>query len=93
MFGFQFVTGFFLTFHFSSSFPFERVVFLMRERFLGSVIRVCHSNGVSLFFFFMFLHVFRGVFFGRFSLFPVWSLGVLVFLVSVLVGFLGYSLP
>ena len=89
----QIVTGFILTFHFSSTVPFSSVVFLSRERYFGGVLRRFHGNGVSLFFFAMFLHVFRGIFFKSFFLFPVWGSGVIIFFVSVITGFLGYSLP
>lgn len=69
------------------------MIFTSRERVFGAVFRRIHSNGVSVFFLSMFFHVFRGVAYGRFFFFPVWTSGVVIFLFSVLVGFLGYSLP
>lgn len=90
---YQILSGFFLTFHYSSFLPFERVVFLSRERFFGDILRSFHANGVSLFFFALFLHVFRGVVFSSFLLIPVWVSGVLILFLSIIVGFVGYSLP
>ena len=68
---YQVLSGIFLTFHYSSSFPFDRVIFLVRERFFGDTLRRFHANGVSLFFLRLFLHVFRGLVFSRFLLIPV----------------------
>lgn len=90
---FQIFSGVLLTFHFSPSSSFDSVVFLVRERFFGGVLRSFHRNGVSLFFLGLYLHVFRGFFFSSFLLFPVFAFGVVILLVCVLVGFLGYSLP
>lgn len=39
------------------------------------------------------MHVFRGFAYSRFFLLPVWSSGVVIFFLFVLVSFLGYVLP
>jgi len=90
---FQLVTGILLTVHFRASSAFESVIFLSRESFFGGLLRSLHGNGVSLFFVALYLHVFRGLAFSSFTLLPVWSSGVVIFILCVLVGFLGYSLP
>lgn len=90
---FQIISGFILSIHFTNFNAFESVIFIRRESFLGRILRSLHGNGVSLFFFSLFLHIFRGIGFFSFSLAPVWCSGVIIFFFAVIISFLGYSLP
>ena len=90
---FQIFTGLVLRFYFVREESFSNIIFIRREGYLGRTLRSFHGNGVSLFFLALFLHVFRGLIFSRYVIIPVWLVGVVILFISVLVGFLGYSLP
>lgn len=91
----QIVTGLFLRFHYISHSPerFSSVVAIMREVWSGWLIRYLHINGASLFFVFIYLHLFRGVYFIRAVHKSVWIRGVIILLVLMAISFLGYVLP
>lgn len=93
----QIVTGVFLAMHYNSSvdLAFLSVEHIMRDLDHGWLIRYCHSNGASAFFFFVYCHMFRGLYYGSY-LSPrsiAWSFGVIIFLLLIITGFLGYVLP
>lgn len=93
--GLQILSGLFLSFHYVSfSFvSFDFIVDLMREVWFGWLVRFFHMNGASLFFFFLYLHIFRGLYFFRFCHIIVWLSGFVVFLLVMGTSFLGYVLP
>lgn len=55
-------------------------------------MRVLHFNGARIFFLFLFLHFFKGFFIIRYRLVLVWLTGVVIILVFMGVGFIGYVL-
>lgn len=91
----QIVTGIFLVFYFVSShlLAFDSVDFIGREVFGGIFFRILHLNGASLFFFFLFLHLGRGLFYQSFKLEKTWLSGVTIILLVMGTAFLGYVLP
>ena len=73
---------------------FSSVVHITRDVSGGWVFRSCHANGASLFFFFIYLHIGRGLYYQRWQTQPVvWRLGVTMLLLRMAVAFLGYVLP
>lgn len=90
----QLFSGVFLVFYFTpeSSLAFFSVQYLIFERNLGWVFRIFHFNGASLFFFFLYLHFFKGFFFYSFRLSLVWLRGVTLFLFLMAEAFIGYVL-
>jgi ubiquinol-cytochrome c reductase cytochrome b subunit len=90
----QLVSGLFLVFYYSpdSSLSFSSVQYLMVERNFGWVLRIAHFNGASLFFFFLYLHFFKGLFFNSFRLVFVWFSGLLLFVFLMAEAFMGYVL-
>lgn len=56
-------------------------------------MRFIHINGASVFFFFIYLHLFRGIFFFRSVHKNVWIRGVSIILLLIGISFLGYVLP
>jgi ubiquinol-cytochrome c reductase cytochrome b subunit len=93
----QIVTGIFLTMHFkpSAAEAFASVEYIMRDVSGGWVIRYMHSTGASLFFFVVYLHMFRALIYGSHQK-PrelVWILGMLIFLTLMAEAFMGYVLP
>jgi ubiquinol-cytochrome c reductase cytochrome b subunit len=91
---FQIVSGILLSLHFvPSREAFINVDFISREVNNGWLIRYFHANGASVFFFLIYIHILRGIFFKSYKLRKVWSVGVIIFLITILVAFLGYVLP
>ena len=61
----------------------------------GAVIRYLHMNGASMFFVAVYIHMFRGLFYGSYKA-PreiTWIIGMLIYLAMMATGFLGYVLP
>jgi ubiquinol-cytochrome c reductase cytochrome b/c1 subunit len=58
-------------------------------------LRYLHANGASLFFFAVYIHMFRGMYYGSYKE-PrevLWILGVLILLLMIATAFMGYVLP
>ena len=93
--GAQILTGLFLTFHYTSyaTERFSSIVAIIREVWTGWIIRLIHINGASLFFFFIYIHLFRGIFFFRATHKNVWNRGVTIIIILIAISFLGYVLP
>ena len=93
----QIVTGIVLAMHYAANgaVAFDSVEHIMRDVNAGWLIRYAHSNGASMFFIVIYLHIFRGLYFGSYKA-PremVWLLGVVIYLLMMATGFMGYVLP
>jgi ubiquinol-cytochrome c reductase cytochrome b subunit len=93
----QIVTGVTLAMHYNPSVleAFNSVEHIMRDVNNGWLIRYLHSNTASAFFFLVYLHMGRGLYYGSYRT-PrglVWVLGTIIFLLMIITGFLGYVLP
>lgn len=91
----QLVSGFFLSLHYISYSleTFDFIIHLMRDVWMGWFVRFFHINGASFFFFFLYLHLFRGLFYLSSSHYYVWISGFFLFFLLMAVSFLGYVLP
>ena len=90
---FQILTGFLLVFYYiSSGFAFDSVQYIIYESNFGFLFRIFHINGASLFFIFLYLHFFKGLFFGSYRLKGVWLTGLVIFLIIMMISFIGYVL-
>lgn len=91
----QIVTGLLLTFHYTSYAEerFNSIVEIIREVWRGWLLRFIHINGASIFFLFIYLHLFRGLFFFRSNHKNVWNRGVTIIITLIAISFLGYVLP
>ena len=49
--------------------------------------------GLLCFFFCLYIHIGRGLYYGGYLRFHVWSVGVLLFLLTMATAFMGYVLP
>ncbi|MDE2501227.1 MAG: cytochrome b N-terminal domain-containing protein, partial [Alphaproteobacteria bacterium] len=68
---------------------------IMREVNYGWLIRYIHANGASMFFFAVYIHMFRGLYYGSYKA-PrevLWLLGVLIYVLMMATAFFGYVLP
>ena len=93
----QIVTGIILAMHYAANagVAFSSVEHIMRDVNWGWALRYAHANGASMFFVVIYLHIFRGLFYGSYKA-PremVWLLGVVIFLLMMATGFMGYVLP
>ena len=93
----QIVTGIVLTMHYTpdSTLAFSSVEKIMRDVNWGWMLRYAHANGASMFFFAVYVHMFRGIYYGSYKA-PrevLWILGVIIFLLMMATGFMGYVLP
>lgn len=87
----QVVTGLVLTLHYIGSF--DRLIDYGRDVEGGTFIRYMHANGASLFLFFMFLHVARGLYYNSSNKKSLWASGIIILLLSMGIAFLRYVLP
>jgi len=93
----QIVTGIVLAMHYTPhvDMAFASVEHIMRDVNGGYMIRYLHMNGASLFFFAVYLHIFRGLFYGSYKA-PrevTWIIGMIIYLLMMATGFMGYVLP
>nr|QHE65397.1 cytochrome b [Paralaevicephalus gracilipenis] len=91
----QLVTGIMLSMHYTANIEmaFDSVSHIMRDVNYGWLMRNIHSNGASLFFICIYLHVGRGMYYGSFHLYKTWTMGVIILLCTMATAFLGYVLP
>lgn len=93
----QLITGIILAMHYSANtlVAFNSVEHIMRDVNSGWLLRYAHANGASFFFIVIYLHIFRGLYYGSYKA-PremVWLLGVVIFLLMMATAFMGYVLP
>jgi quinol-cytochrome oxidoreductase complex cytochrome b subunit len=91
------VTGIVLAMHYTahSTMAFDSVERIMRDVNYGWLIRYIHSNGGSMFFVVVYIHVFRGLYYGSYKA-PrelLWIIGVVILLLMMMTAFMGYVLP
>ena len=93
----QIVTGIVLAMHYvaSTQDAFASVERIMRDIDYGWLIRNIHANGASMFFLAVYIHMFRGLYYGSYKS-PrevIWILGVVIYLLMMATAFMGYVLP
>ena len=90
-------TGIFLSFNYTAhvDLAFDSVERIMRDVNHGWLIRYLHMNGASMFFLVVYIHIFRGLYYGSYKA-PrelLWIIGVVILLVMMATAFVGYVLP
>ena len=93
----QLITGIVLAMHYTAhvDMAFDSVEHIMRDVNYGWLLRYLHSNGASMFFIAVYVHMFRGMYYGSYKA-PrevLWMIGVLIYLVMMATAFMGYVLP
>jgi ubiquinol-cytochrome c reductase cytochrome b subunit len=93
----QIITGVTLAMHYNPSVleAFNSVEHIMRDVNNGWLVRYLHSNTASAFFFLVYFHIGRGVYYGSYRA-PrtlVWIIGTIILILMMGIGFLGYVLP
>ncbi len=93
----QIVTGVVLAMHYAANaqIAFDSTEHIMRDVNWGWLMRYAHANGASAFFVVVYIHIFRGLYYSSYKA-PremVWLLGVVIYLLMMATGFMGYVLP
>lgn len=93
----QIVTGVTLAMHYTPSVAeaFNSVEHIMRDVNNGWLVRYLHANTASAFFFIMYLHIGRGLYYGSYKA-PrtiTWAIGTVIVIIMMATAFLGYVLP
>ncbi|HXY98364.1 MAG TPA: cytochrome b N-terminal domain-containing protein [Stellaceae bacterium] len=91
------VTGIFLAMQYTPNVndAFDSVERIMRDVNFGWLLRYLHMNGASFFFIVVYVHLFRGLYYGSYKE-PrelLWMLGVIILLLMMATAFMGYVLP
>ncbi len=97
MLGIQIVTGIVLAMHYVPhiDMAFNSVQRIKRDVNYGWLIQGMHANGASMFFLAVYVHMFRGLYYGSYKA-PrevLWLLGCVIYLLMIITGFFGYVLP
>ena len=93
----QIVTGIVLAMHYVPhvDHAFASLQRIERDVPMGWLIQNIHATGASMFFVAVYIHMFRGLYYGSYKA-PreiLWMLGVVIYLLMMATGFLGYTLP
>jgi len=93
----QIITGIVLAMHYTPdvNMAFDSVQRIRRDVQFGWLIQPMHAVGASMFFLAVYVHMFRGMYYGSYKN-PrelLWIIGCLIYLVMMATGFLGYTLP
>ncbi|MCB1151024.1 cytochrome b N-terminal domain-containing protein, partial [bacterium] len=91
------VTGIVLAMQYTphTTMAFNSVERIMRDVNFGWLLRYLHMNGASMFFIVVYIHMFRGMYYGSFKA-PreiLWMVGVFIILAMMATAFMGYVLP
>ena len=91
------VTGVVLAMHYTphADLAFDSIERIMRDVNYGWLLRYIHMNGASMFFLIVYIHLFRGLYYGSYK-YPrelLWILGVVILLLMIATAFMGYVLP
>ena len=90
-------TGIFLAMNYAANagIAFTSVERIMRDVNWGWLLRYLHANGASFFFITVYIHIFRGLYYGSYKA-PrelLWWLGLIIYLTMMATAFMGYVLP
>ncbi len=93
----QIITGIILSMHYTAhvDHAFNSIEHIMRNVNHGWLIRYIHMNGASFFFIVVYIHIFRGLYYGSYKA-PrelLWWLGIIILLLMMATAFMGYVLP
>src|SRR3977135_2240482 len=88
------VTGIVLAMHYTphADLAFDSIERIMRDVNYGWLLRYIHMNGASMFFLIVYIHLFRGLYYGSYKS-PrelLWMLGVVILILMIATAFMGY---
>ncbi len=93
----QIITGITLVMHYTPEvgMAFDSKEAIVRNVNYGWMIQKIHETGSSMFFIAVYIHMFRGMFYGSYKA-PrevLWMIGVIIYLIMMATAFMGYVLP
>ncbi|MEM1316920.1 MAG: cytochrome b N-terminal domain-containing protein [Pseudomonadota bacterium] len=93
----QIITGIVIAMHYTpdAALAFNSVQDLRRDVAYGNTLQTWHAVGASMFFVAVYIHIFRGLYYGSYKA-PrevLWILGVVIYLLMMATAFMGYVLP
>ncbi|MFD0916398.1 cytochrome bc complex cytochrome b subunit [Pseudahrensia aquimaris] len=93
----QIITGIVLAMHYTpdAALAFQSVQLIRRDVTYGGLMQSWHAVGASFFFIAVYIHMFRGMYYGSYKA-PrevLWILGVVILLLMMATAFMGYVLP
>lgn len=93
----QIISGIFLAMNYVGhiDYAFISIEHIMRDCNNGFIIRYLHANGATLFFFCLYIHISKALYYGSYRKprILLWNIGVIIFIVSMMTAFIGYVLP
>nr|AEV56620.1 cytochrome b [Kokeshia sp. NKU02] len=91
----QIMTGVFLAMHYTTdiNLAFNSIIHIIRDVNNGWLMRNAHSNGASLFFICIYIHMGRGMYYGLYKSSSTWESGTMLYIMVMMTAFLGYVLP
>jgi quinol-cytochrome oxidoreductase complex cytochrome b subunit len=93
----QLVSGLFLAMFYTPhiEYAFFSIEYIMNDINYGWFLRYVHANGASFFFFAIYVHIIRGMYYSSYQ-YPrthIWITGATIYFLSMGAAFLGYVLP
>ena len=91
----QILTGIFLAMHYCPDvlLAFNSITHISRDVNYGFLLKYLHANGASAFFICVYIHIARGLYYGSYLKSKLWTSGVVILLIMMMVAFIGYVLP
>nr|QQH14400.1 cytochrome b [Metallus mai] len=91
----QLTTGLFLSMHYTANIElaFNSTIHINRNINNGWILRNMHANGASFFFFCIYIHIGRGIYYSSYKFSKTWITGVLMLFLTMGTAFMGYVLP
>ena len=91
----QILTGLFIATHYTSDTitALSSVTHICRDVNYSWIIWYIHTNGTSMFFICLFMHVGRGLYYGSYTFLETWNIGVVLLFATIATAFIGYVLP
>ena len=91
----QLITGIFLAMHYTSHIQnsFDSIHHILRDVNYGWLLKHLHTNGASLFFICIYIHIGRGLYYGSYKNVKLWYSGIIIIFLIMMTAFIGYVLP
>jgi len=91
----QIISGLFLAIQYTPNVlnAFYRIIYIRRDVNWGWFLRILHSNGASMFFICLYIHIGRGLYYISYNFLLTWITGVVILFLVMATAFLGYVLP
>nr|QTT57973.1 cytochrome b [Plectrocnemia sp. 1 YW-2021a] len=91
----QLISGILLSMHYAANinFSFDMMNHIYRNVNYGWLFRIIHSNGASMFFIFIYIHIGRNLYYESYQNKMTWNSGIILLFMLMGTAFLGYVLP